>query len=216
MQIFHLFVQLLFIHVTSALRATAWLMADCTGWYATYTLSATFDNDILTGLRVWNWMKMFCFTDLSTFFTWWSHANIHIAKAGRYVSYTIKFTNCQNFIFKKTQNWRYFIIFIIKPSHPDGLKNQIWVEKPRNGSPAVLPTAYYQSVMPLGSIVLTSNFSGFNISVRHQHQKTQDCYQNFLYNMFPILHTQHCFMKPSVWLIIAPSGCQYPICCIVL
>jgi len=41
--------------------------------------------------------------------------------------------------------------------------------------------------------------SGINI------KKTQDCYKNFLYNMVPILHILHRFIKPSVWLIIALS-----------
>jgi len=36
-----------------------------------------------------------------------------------------------------------------------------------------------------------------------------------LYNMVPILHIYHCFMKPSVWLIIGSSSCQYLIHCIV-
>jgi len=46
-------------------------------------------------------------------------------------------------------------------------------------------------------------------------KKTQDCYQNFLYDMIPISHIHHRFMKPFVWLIIAPSSCQYPTHCIV-
>jgi len=90
---------LLFIRVTSAVRATA-VLTVLDGAQPT-----VFDNDIDTCLRVWNRLKMHCFTHLSTFFTWWSHANIHIAKAVRYVCYAIKFTNCRNSIFKKTQIW---------------------------------------------------------------------------------------------------------------
>jgi len=51
--------------------------------------------------------------------------------------------------------------------------------------------------------------SGINI------KKILDCYQNLLYNMVPILHIHHCFMKPFVWLIIGPSSRQYLISCIV-
>jgi len=47
-------------------------------------------------------------------------------------------------------------------------------------------------------------------------KKTQDGYQNFLYNVVPILHIHHRFMKPSLWLIIGSSSCQYPIYCVVL
>jgi len=47
----------------SAVRATAWLTV------LDGTQSTVFDID--TSLRVWNRLKMFCFTDLSTFLTWW-------------------------------------------------------------------------------------------------------------------------------------------------
>ena len=114
MQIFLLFVQPFVIH-SCYFCCTRNCRADRTGWCATYSI----DNDIDTGLRVWNRLKMYCFIDLSTFFTWWSHANFHIAKAVRYVYYAIKFTNCQNFILKKTYVTGFFII---KSSHPDGLK----------------------------------------------------------------------------------------------
>jgi len=69
-----------------------------------------------------------------------------------------------------------------------------------------------------------TGLNGFNIkffSLQHQMsginiKKTQDCYQNLLYSMVPILHIHHRFMKPSVWLLIVPSGCQCPICYILL
>jgi len=48
-------------------------------------------------------------------------------------------------------------------------------------------------------------FQASTSNVKHQHQKTQDCYKNFLYNTVPILHIQHRFMTPSLWLIIAAS-----------
>jgi len=51
-----------------------------------------------------------------------------------------------------------------------------------------LLTTQQKSVMPLGSVASTSKFSGFNI------KKTQDCYQNLLCNMVPILHIHHCCM----------------------
>jgi len=50
--------------------------------------------------------------------------------------------------------------------------------------------------------------SGINI------KKTQDCYQNLLYNMVLMLNIHHHFMK--LWLMHAPSSCQYPICWVVL
>ena len=87
-----LYNRLLFIHVTSAVLATVWLTA------LDGTQPTVFDNDI---------DMMNCFTDSSAIFTWWSHANIHIAKSRRYVDYT-KFTNRQNFILKKKQIWRDF------------------------------------------------------------------------------------------------------------
>ena len=51
----------------------------------------------------------------------------------------------------------------------------------------------YATVMPLGSIVLTSNILGFNIKRHKTVIKT--C---FIYSMVLILHIHHCFMKPSV------------------
>jgi len=57
---------------------------------------------------------------------------------------------------------------------------------------------------------LQCQMSGINI------KKTQDCYQNLLYNMVPLLHIHHRCMKPSLWLIIASLSCRYLICCIVL
>ena len=71
-------------------------------------------------------------------------------------------------------------------------------------------------------IVCYSDATGlnhFNIKIfRLQHQMSginiktiQDCHQNLLCNIVPVLHIHHRFMKPSVWLIIAPSSCLYPI-----
>jgi len=106
---------LLFIHVITAVRATAWLTV-LNGTEPTF-----FDNDIDTGLRVWNRLKMFCLNNVSTFFTWWSHANIHIAKAGRYAYCAIKFTSWQILSSKETDLTGFYII---KPNHPDGLKKR--------------------------------------------------------------------------------------------
>jgi len=79
---------------------------------------------IMVLMRVWGLKPTedVLFHRFQYFFTWWSHANVHIAKAGRYVYYAVKFTSCQNFILKKTDLTGFFII---KPSHPDGLKKTI-------------------------------------------------------------------------------------------
>jgi len=71
------------------------------------------DNDIHMGLRVWNRLKMFCLKLFSPGNRIWAFT---LQKA----SQTIKFTICQNFIFKKNPDLTGF--FIIKPSHPNGLK----------------------------------------------------------------------------------------------
>jgi len=77
------------------------------GWL--YWMVCNLQYLIMILIRVWgcetDWRCFVCFTDLSAFFTWWSHVNIHIAKAGRYVYDTIKFTVCQNVILKKQILW---------------------------------------------------------------------------------------------------------------
>jgi len=78
----------------------------------------------------------------------------------------------------------------------------------------------FQSVVPV--IAALSDATGikrFNIKFfRIQHQmssinikKTQNCYQSLFSAMVPILHIHHRFVKPSVWLITAPSsqGCPF-------
>jgi len=104
---------LLFIHVTSAVCATAGLTV-LDGVQPT-----VFDDDVDMGFRVWNRLKMYCFTDLRTFFTWWSHVNIHIAKAVRYGFMLLNLPTAKIFLQKNPNLTRFFIN---KPSHPDGLK----------------------------------------------------------------------------------------------
>ena len=105
-QTFHLYNRwrLLFIHVTSAVRATAWLTV------LDVTQPTVFDKDIDTSVRVWNRLKMFCFADLSAFFTSWSNTNIHIHCKTRKIFYQLP-----KFYLQKNPDLKVF--FIIKPRH---------------------------------------------------------------------------------------------------
>jgi len=60
------------------------------------------------------------------------HVNTAMTRTYIYFSIIITIGRCQIFIFEKTDLIGFFKI---KPRHPDGLKKQIWVEKPSNGSP---------------------------------------------------------------------------------
>ena len=120
---------LLFVHVwcnpgpafASDVCATAWLSV-LVGKHPT-----VFGNDIDTGVKPTE--DVFS-TDLSTFFTWWSHVNTAMTRIYVYFTITITIGRCQIFILKKP---RFDKIFQIKPRHPDGLKKtQIWVEKHSN------------------------------------------------------------------------------------
>jgi len=71
--------RLLLIHVTFAVHPTAWLTLP------NHKQHSVFDID--TGVSVQHWLNMFYFTDMGTFFAWWSHTNTLMT--GRSIRFTV-------------------------------------------------------------------------------------------------------------------------------
>jgi len=93
----YLYKRLLFIDFTSAVHATACL--------SLYWMASNLPYFIMILIQARKRLMTFCFTDLSTFFTWWwSHVNTAMTR--KYVYFTNVFTiaRCQILSLKK-QIW---------------------------------------------------------------------------------------------------------------
>ena len=94
--------------------------------------------DIDAGVRVQHWLYMLCFTDMRTFFTWWSHANT--VMTGRSIRFTV--ANSQIHILKKIFNG-------INPASQMHSKKTDRGEKNSNRSPDWVDTLKARRLFPL-------------------------------------------------------------------